>query len=633
MIKNDKLNESIEKLNVAATKYKEVADLLVDAESRNTAGATIRYLEDLKNSIERFPLAANYASTLNSDITGLLKSFIIIDQSTTATVIKENEDLFRNKMKDHNHSILSSLNRANFNFNFFVKLDFFTDNIVAIGANGSGKTSLSNKLKEYLPNSGVVISAQKVLIIPTFYGISNHLDAQRKLLHIQENDKTNKVTYSTEYGNSSYDTLKNMGDEFQVLLDSLLAKNNLEINKWVNSFGKERIPRVKPETLLDKALKIWNLLIGHRIIECDDGINITLKSQECDPYPAYQMSDGEKVILYLTAQVLQAPNHSFVIIDEPEMYLHKTILSKLWDILEKERKDCIFIYLTHDLDFAISRTTAKKVWIKSYEHPDKWEIEHILSDELPEPLLLELLGSRKNILFCEGKDENIDEKIYNLIYPEYTIVPVEGCFNVINYTKAFNKLNNVTTKAFGIIDSDHHNDARIKSLKKHNIFSIQVSEVENLLLDLEFLNDLAKQICLTEDPSDLLEQLKNKIMNQFEKDISIQASHYVAAKINYFFTDSNMSKGENLDSLNKNYKKFVDQIKIEEWYSERVKFLMNVVEARDYQTVLKVYNNKGLKSKANECFKISDFINRALNFIQFNPKNIQYLKKHFPPEL
>ncbi len=32
---------------------------------------------------------------------------------------------------------------------------------------------IANKLKQYLPQTGVVIAAQKILIIPTFSGISN----------------------------------------------------------------------------------------------------------------------------------------------------------------------------------------------------------------------------------------------------------------------------------------------------------------------------------------------------------------------------------------------------------------------------------------------------------------------------
>ncbi|GHV17087.1 hypothetical protein FACS1894169_11730 [Bacteroidia bacterium] len=82
-----------------------------------------------------------------------------------------------------------------------------------------------------------------------------------------------------------------------------------------------------------------------------DGVNV---------YQPIQMSDGEKVLLFLIAQVLQAPKDGFIVVDEPEMYLHKTILKKLWDRLEKERPDCLFIYLTHDLDFATSGKSSER---------------------------------------------------------------------------------------------------------------------------------------------------------------------------------------------------------------------------------------------------------------------------------
>jgi len=141
------------------------------------------------------------------------------------------------------------------------------------------------------------------------------------------------------------------------------------------------------------------------------------------------------------AYVLQTPESGIVIIDEPEMYLHKAVLKKLWDILEKIKQECRFIYLTHNLKFAASRLNAEKLWGKSFAYPSNWEIESIpRNNKLPEPLFLELLGSRQNILFCEGKDGSIDEKIYNALFPNFTMKAVESCSSVINCTQAFGKM-------------------------------------------------------------------------------------------------------------------------------------------------------------------------------------------------
>lgn len=384
------------------------------------------------------------------------------------------------------------------------------------------------------------------------------------------------------------------------------------------------------KTNLDTTFEIWNSLIEHRNIHCDDGINITAKSDDGRSYPAIQMSDGEKVMLYLIGQVLQAPPNGFIVIDEPEMYLHKTILKKLWDILEAERNDCLFIYLTHDLDFATSRTTAKKIWIKSFTHPDKWEIEDIPTDEIPETLLFELLGSRKNILFCEGVKGNIDERVYSILFPELTIMPVGSCFDVINHTKAFNKLQNVNTKSYGLIDSDHHDSDRLDKLKESDIFSFKVAEVENLFLDSDFLKILAQQILVDEENVQLIE---TDIISEFDKLKEIQASNYVSTKVNYYFTDSDVSKGNALAQLEVNYQNFLDNISINDWYNQRLAELNEMIANSDYNNVLIAYNNKGIRNIASKHLKISDFTDRSIKLIQSNIDAKTALNKYFPEEI
>ena len=115
--------------------------------------------------------------------------------------------------------------------------------------------------------------------------------------------------------------------------------------------------------------------------------------------------------------------------------MNLALITRLWDRLEKERKDCRFIYLTHNLDFAASRINSEKLWMKDFTPPAQWNLEKLPSDEnLPEILYMELLGSRKPILFCEGTKASLDYKLYTRLFPEYTIIPSEGHLQVINYT-------------------------------------------------------------------------------------------------------------------------------------------------------------------------------------------------------
>lgn len=586
--------------------------------------------ETVKEIVTERNLAVNYIQQFHNDLSQTLNSFTYRQYKDLSFIQPHNKEELRKNIENQIIPLEKQLKQVNFNLDFFRKLNFFSNNIVAVGANGSGKTTLSNDFKKYLPNTGIVISAQKVLIIPTFSGVSNFNNTSQKLQQSQTIDKSLKVTYSTENQGNSWGIMTQVGGEFQVLLDNLLAERSVVRNNYFDQLQNGQVVNDIPITRLDKALKIWNSLIQHRTLECIDGINITLKPlMATTSYPAHQMSDGEKVALYLIAHILQAPDSGFIIIDEPEMYLHKTILKKLWDILELERQDCIFIYLTHDLDFATSRN-AQKVWIKSFNYPNNWEIESIPDNELPEPLLLELLGSRKNILFCEGKKGSIDEKIYNILFPDFTITPVDNCFAVINYTKAFNKLPNSTTKAFGVIDADHHGTERLQALQPENIFSMTMAEPENLLLDESFLEVLALQLLFDKS---IVQQIKTDIIEKLKSELELQISNYVSAKINYYFKDSHVSKGNTLASVNENFTKFSNEIKIQEWYDQRKLELEKIIEDKDYVKTLSVFNNKGLKAIVNKHFKITDFTERGIKMLQFQSDTHNLLQKYFPTEI
>lgn len=577
----------------------------------------------IKELVSNTELSVNYINQFQRDINQALGHFPF--RGRIFNVIQEPQKTqIRTNIENQKNAIEQQLNLLLFNLDFFNKLGFFNNNIVAIGANGSGKTSLSNKLKTYIQNNGVVISAQRILFVPTFETLHNPTKTAQELKQTQLLDKSNKDQNNFHHLHQEFGVvLKNL------LADSIASGNEFRMNAIEQKKKGEEISD-PPITNLDRTLEIWNSLIEHRTIKCIDGMNINVESETKRPYPAIQMSDGEKVMLFLIAQVLQAPKSGFIIVDEPEMYLHKTILKKLWDILEKERQDCIFVYLTHDLDFATSRTTAKKIWIRSFIHPDKWDIENIPENELPEPLLLELLGSRKNILFCEGKKGSIDEKIYNILFPSFTITPVDNCFAVINYTKAFNKLPNSNTKAFGIIDSDHHGSERLQALEQENVFSLSLTEPENLFLDEDFLKVLSKQLLLDES---IVDEIKTEVFAQLQNEIELQTSNYVSAKINYYFKDSHVSKGNTLATVNDNYNKFSNEIKIQDWYDNRKQELEKIIADKDYNKVLSVYNNKGLKAIANKKFKITDFTDRAIKQMQFETETHDILRKHFPEQL
>ena len=624
MLINDLLLNLVDESIVQLQKYKEIAEFCeINIQPFEEA---LNYFFKLKEALHMHEyLTENYQQQLQVDSSKIMQSFKF---KTKFEVSQIHRDFYNINIQKGLEEFKKNIKAANFNLNIFSKFSFFNKNIVAIGANGSGKSTLAAKLKEYLPTSAMTISAQKLLIIPVFKNITNPNDTIKDLKKSQAYEKSTRFILESDRSHSpEADAIKN---EFKFLLNNLLSENNTLNNKYVQSVRIGESCNV-PESKLNKTIEIWNSLIEHRVLECSDGININLKALTSENiYPAYQMSDGEKVILYYISHVLQAPQNGFIIVDEPEMYLHKTLLSKLWDILETEREDCIFIYLTHDLDFATSRNTAKKVWIKSFNHPDKWEIEDIPSNELPETLLLKLLGSRKRILFCESESGKIDEKIYNLLLPNFTITPVKTCFDVINYTKAFNELPNRTAEALGLIDSDHHDSDRLSSLKAQNVFSLNVSEVENLLFDEGFLRDFSRQMMCD---GDVVSTIKSEVIAKLSNTKELQVANYISAKINYYFKSSHVSKGNTREDVKKHYSRFTDNISIDDWHDTRETELQDIIDSKDYDRALCVINDKGLKTIANRNFNIGNFQEKALSYLQFNRDSHQHLLKHLPSEL
>ena len=546
--------------------------------------------------------------------------------------IPSNFNKTHSSLESKRNLISTKIRAIDFLITFFSQTNFLKQNIVAVGANGSGKTKLSNKFRELISRTGIVISAQKIMVIPTFTSISNPEQTLTRLTKHQNENDPYRTTYESSNSIASSGEFIRGAMQFEVLLDNLLAERSVELNDFFNNNAVNNFVTEKPTPKLDKCIEIWNLLIDNKILECSDGINLVVHSKKTeDSYPAYSMSDGEKVILYLVSHVLQAPESGFIVVDEPETYLHKSIVNSLWNKLEFERKDCLFIYLTHDLDFAVQRTGAEKIWIKSFQYPDQWDMFKIGNNEIPEELLLELLGSRKDILFCESKSGKYDEKVYNILLPQYTIVPVDGCFSVINYTKSFNKLQNVNIKARGIIDSDYHGKDRLEALSSDSIYGIHLPEIENMFFDEEFLQ-IMHHYFMSPDPT-FVNNIKSEVIDKFYNDIELQISLFLSNKINNYFKDSHVRKGKTKNEVKSNFEKFYHQIDINEWYNKRKTDLIKLYKEKNYSEILAKFNHKGLISTGNKFFKVSDFQDKAIKVLQEKFEAREVLKKYIPDVL
>lgn len=313
--------------------------------------------------------------------------------------------------------------------------------LILIGANGSGKTRLGVWIEQN--NKNVFrICAQKSLKLKPYITCKNYDLSLNQLLYginyMGTNNKETRYNYNT--ASQTWEFATSLIDDYESVLSLFMAKYRSEMESYIEdckkkeNLGSSHNPL--PEMILDKLKRIWNEIYPHREISIiDDEVVARFKiNDKYENYSGSDMSDGERAVLYILALCLSI-EEEIIIIDEPELHLHQSIMNKLWFLIEREKTKTFFVYITHDTAFAANHKNSKRVWIKSYDGKN-WALETINESSLPNELLLKLLGNRKPVLFIEGTNTSHDNILYNLIFPNYHVVPCGSCLNVIELTKS-----------------------------------------------------------------------------------------------------------------------------------------------------------------------------------------------------
>ena len=496
------------------------------------------------------------------------------------------------------------------NFALFKHLN---NNFVIIGANGSGKSSFSRRTRAILGENVAIIASQKIFAFRSINSWSIGNSCRQNLWNYQNQDKLYKID---RFDNS-------MGEDL-VTVVSALFEEKMELA--TDYF--DRKTAVRKDSTIEKVIELWDKILVHRKLEVEKG-DIYVLTPDGSKYPFRSLSDGEKAVFYYIAHILLAKENSYIIVDEPENHLHLALIIKLWDALEFARPDCQFIYLTHNLEFAASRNNAEKIWMKRFIAPDKWEMEKLpIDDNLPEILYMELLGSRKPILFCEGTKASLDYKLYTRLFPNYTVVPVDGHLQVISYTKTFNNSCRIHhNRAIGIIDGDFHREEQKETWKKACIYCLDVQEVENILCDEELLSCAVNYF---DADQDALEKAKEKLFVELQRHIDNQCAEYAVQMINNHFKENMLKNSKDLATLKNSLKDLTDKMleNVDTFVDERKAYLKKIIDTKDFAEGVKRFNNKGLLAILSTDIE-KDYRNRVFKMLDKNPDLLETLRNKY----
>ncbi len=476
------------------------------------------------------------------------------------------------------------------------------NNLVVVGANGSGKSRFGSYIEQNSSGNIKRISAQRML----------RLSENVPKAYIEE-------AFKALISSHRHQPVTVEQNDYQHVLSALFAETAKRDSDYVKASRESTEKPDIPDSAVDKLIVIWNQVFPHRKILLDHG-KVVVEGENSSRYAGTEMSDGEKIALYLIAQCLVLPGEFIIIIDEPELHLHKSLMARLWNKIEEMRSDCRFIYITHDLDFASSRSEAIKIWIKDF-HNNIWDWCYLpQEDSLPENLLLEIVGSKKPILLVEGEKGSLDTVLYQIYYSGFTVIPRGSCYKVIESVKGLRSNSDLhSLEVRGLIDRDHREAEEITSLKKFNINVLSFTEIENLFLLPIFVGLMAEQMLL-EDKEATFAKVMNTVISQMRNNIDRLALDKIKSRIYYKLLLGMNAKSKCIDDFKVNVSNIFDVSKIESEYMDEKTKLNKMIASEDYLEILKEYNNKGL------CSLISHHLELPVKGNAYQKKIIQMLK-------
>ncbi len=471
--------------------------------------------------------------------------------------------------------------------------------ILLIGANGAGKTRLGAWIEMSSPQAKSVhrLSAQKSLSMPDTTTPVSIERATKDLLFGYAEVKPGQEMAFKEGQKWGSKPAVSMLNDFQKLMVYLFSDETEENAKYrvAQKAAAERIE--PPKTKMDLVKDVWERILPHReLIVGGLRIQTRVKGSEEAIYNSSEMSDGERVIFYLLGQCLAAPKNGIIVVDEPELHLHKSIQIPLWAEIEKLRLDCLFVYLTHDVDFAAAKEGAKLIWLKSFDG-HVWDWEELQEDsDLPDELLLEVLGSRKPVVFVEGDNGSHDVALYRALLPSFLVMPRGSCSQVIQSVKALKanaQLHHL--EVFGIIDRDRRVPAEVQKLEQDSIFVLSVAEVENLFCVKEVLQIVSTRLARDVDAD--FQVVSDAIFHRLQGELETQVSLRVAGEIKYRLNMFD-AKQKGQPALTSSLKALADGIDVGAIYAQTLADFNKVIAAKDFEGLLFLYNRKSLSAQA-----------------------------------
>jgi len=386
-----------------------------------------------------------------------------------------------------------------------------SDPVVIVGPNGSGKTRQTRLMTASTPID-FINALRNTRVAPELPAVG--VETARNNYNSQRNQSKSQHW--------------ELASEFDYMLSQLLAQQSMAALDFTRRFQKDpAAPGSPEETPLSRVEQLWSVVFPGRDLIWRDWKPLIRNSTSGSDveYSGNQMSDGEKAVLYLAGRVFSA-DAGILVVDEPETHLHSLLAARLWNTLESARPDIRFVYVTHDLTFAMSRRNPTFVLASPTAGLRAIDVDASLPTDLAEALIgaasLSFYASR--VVFCEGEATSLDAQLYGVWFggPDTVVRPVGDCQRVIRCVDAL-AVPGITAAltAVGLLDRDYHPDAFLASLPT-GATALPVHEVESLLCVPDVVSAVCSHLSQTFDEATYLAALVASISPEGRHQIIIE---------------------------------------------------------------------------------------------------------------
>ena len=477
------------------------------------------------------------------------------------------------------------------------------------GANGSGKTRLAVHIEQQLGFKAHRISAHRALSLNPRVRKVPEAEALSSLRTGHAGSESSRAGLRYRQGHRwQGKEATGLLNDYDHLVQALFAE---QINTALESHKRLRAGcgGTTVLTKLEKLSEIWDRLLPHRQLNIG-GDDITVRTPDnATTYPASEMSDGERAVFYLVGQTLVADEDSVLVIDEPELHLHPSIMTLLWDELAAARPDCAFVFITHSLEFAAARPGDKYV-VREYQPGPMWAIDPVPHDiEFSEEFTTLILGSRRPVLFVEGTASSLDRSIYDACYPDHFVLPLESCDAVIHAVASM-RANPALTRVtcHGIVDGDHRSDDDLDYLRSRGVAVLPVAELENVFLLPEVSRAIASHEGHKDDGlNDRLNALRKAVFDGIGSDKQKRATvlRHVTRQIDRLLKRVDLSAATSVNELSQSLDDNIRAVDVDALASDVEDQIESAIRDDNLSALLALYEDKGLLALAARHLKDS----------------------------